>query len=99
MPLQWHVWWKQELDKLFFRPTCGRNQSVVYPYTSFVVEDTEIVFDVTEELESCVKCPWGYSEFMSECVDNEFGPMILTCNNHDGGSSRMDVHPPINPAT
>eukprot|EP00957_Ditylum_brightwellii_P190391 14492937-Ditylum_brightwellii.AAC.1 len=67
MPLQWCVWWKQELDKLFFRPRLGHNQSVVYPYTSFDVEGTEMMFNVTEELESCVKCPWGCSEFMPEC--------------------------------
>eukprot|EP00957_Ditylum_brightwellii_P093561 7124546-Ditylum_brightwellii.AAC.1 len=24
------------------------------------------MFDVTEELESCIKCPWGCSEFLSE---------------------------------
>ena len=51
MPLQWHVWWKQELDKLFFRPRHGCNQSVVCQYTSFDVEGTEMMFDVTEELE------------------------------------------------
>ena len=79
------------MDKLFFRPRRGRNRSVVYPYTSCDVEGTEVMFDVTEELErfkmvekkleikdlmsywnnecvySCVKCPWGCSEFMSEC--------------------------------
>eukprot|EP00957_Ditylum_brightwellii_P197570 15051356-Ditylum_brightwellii.AAC.1 len=26
-----------------------------------------MMFDITEELESWVKCPWGCSEFMSEC--------------------------------
>eukprot|EP00957_Ditylum_brightwellii_P148146 11279364-Ditylum_brightwellii.AAC.1 len=51
MQLRWRVWWKQELDMLFFRPRHGRKQSVVYPYTSFDIEGIDMMFDVTEKLE------------------------------------------------
>ena len=39
------------MDKLFLRPRRGCNRSVVYPYTSCDVDGTDMMFDVTEELE------------------------------------------------
>lgn len=32
-------------------------------------------------------------------IDQKKGPCVLTCSNHDGGSTEMYIHPPVNPAT